>query len=55
VLVIGLGVFFVDETDAATSACKSTRAVAVMVTVAGVWIAARLLLAPAPNRYGEAP
>jgi hypothetical protein len=45
VLLIGLGVFLVDETDAATSAFESARALTVMATVAGAWIAARLLLA----------
>jgi hypothetical protein len=44
-LVAGLTVFLVDETDAATSAFKSSRAVALMAGAAVVWIAGRILLA----------
>jgi hypothetical protein len=44
-LVAGLSVFLLDETDAATSAFKSSRAVALMVGAAVVWIAGRILLA----------
>jgi hypothetical protein len=44
-LVIGLGYFFVDETDAATSAFKSTRALLLMLGVGVGWIVARLALA----------
>jgi hypothetical protein len=42
VLVAGLTFFLIDETDAATSAFASARAVVLMVIVAAVWIAARL-------------
>lgn len=44
-LVVGLSVFLVDETDAATSAFKSNRAVALMAGAAVAWIAGRILLA----------
>jgi hypothetical protein len=42
-LVAGLTIFLVDEPDAATSAFKSTRAVALMALAAVVWLGARLL------------
>ena len=41
----GLTLFLVDETDAATSALRSTRALALMVVVAAAWVGARILLA----------
>jgi hypothetical protein len=44
-LVVGLTIFLVDEPDAATSAFKSTRAVALMALAAVVWLGARLLSA----------
>jgi hypothetical protein len=44
-LVAGLTVFLVDETDAATSAFKSDRAIALIAGAAVVWIAGRILLA----------
>src|SRR6266496_4421341 len=44
-LLIGLGYLFVDEMDAATSAFKSARAVALMIGAVVGWIAARPLLA----------
>jgi len=44
VLAGGLGYFFFDEMDAATSAFKSGRAVTLMIGVAAAWLAARLLL-----------
>lgn len=42
-LVAGLTIFLVDEPDAATSAFKSTRAIALMAVTAVVWLGARLL------------
>jgi hypothetical protein len=45
VLAVGLTIFFVDETDAATSAFKSTRALALMAIAAVVWLGARLVSA----------
>ena len=44
-LVVGLGFFFLDEMDAATSAFRSARALTLMVAVAVAWIVVRLLLA----------
>ena len=44
-LVAGLTVFLVDEPDAATSAFKSPRALALMAVVGVVWLGARLLSA----------
>ena len=44
-LVVGLTIFLVDEPDAATSAFKSTRAVALMALAAVVWLGVRLLSA----------
>ena len=44
-LVIGLTIFLVDEPDAATSAFKSSRALALMATGAVVWLGARLMSA----------
>jgi hypothetical protein len=40
----GLTYFLVDQTDAATSAFKSGRAITLMVIVAALWIAARIVL-----------
>ncbi|MEW6471577.1 MAG: DM13 domain-containing protein [Actinomycetota bacterium] len=45
VLAVGLTIFFLDQTDAATSAFKSRKAVAIMVAVTVGWLAGRLLLA----------
>lgn len=45
VLAGGLTLFLVDETDAATSALRSTRALALMALVAAAWVGARVLLA----------
>ena len=45
VLGAGLVVFLIDETDAATSAFKSGRAVALMAAAAIGWLIARLVLA----------
>jgi hypothetical protein len=45
VLLIGLTVFFLLENDAATSAFKSTKALAMMAAVALGWLAARFVLA----------
>ena len=42
-VVAGLTFFALDETDAATSAFGSSRAVTLMVLTAAVWIAARIL------------
>ena len=44
-LVLGLTLFLVDETDAATSAFQSGRALALMAVVAAAWAGARVLLA----------
>ena len=44
VLIAGLTVFLVDETDAATSAFKSGRAVALMAAGVGAWIVGRVVL-----------
>ena len=44
-LVAGLTAFLIDEPDAATSAFKSGRAVALMAVAAGAWIVGRVLLA----------
>ena len=44
-LVAGLTIFLVDEPDAATSAFKSTRALALMAIAAVVWLGVRLLSA----------
>ena len=45
VLIAGLTAFFLHQNDAATSAFKSTRAVAIMAVVAIGWLGARVLLA----------
>ncbi|HEU5447541.1 MAG TPA: DM13 domain-containing protein [Acidimicrobiia bacterium] len=45
VLFAGLTAFFVDQTDAATSAFKSTKAVAIMAVVGLGWLGARAALA----------
>ena len=45
VLFAGLTVFFLDQTDAATSAFKSTKAVAIMAAVGLGWLGARVVLA----------
>ena len=44
-LGLGLTIFLVDEPDAATSAFKSTRALALMAIGAVVWLGARLISA----------
>jgi hypothetical protein len=44
VLLVGLSAFFLHQTDAATSAFKSTKAVAIMATVTVGWLAARIVL-----------
>jgi hypothetical protein len=44
ILAAGLTYFFFDEMDAATSAFKSGRAVAIMAVVGAAWIAGRFLL-----------
>ena len=43
VLVAGLTFFLVDETNAATSAFNSSRAVTLMVVGAALWLIARVL------------
>lgn len=45
VLLAGLAVFLLDQTDAATSAFKSTKALVIMGAAAAGWLGARLLLA----------
>ncbi len=45
VLFAGLTAFFLDQTDAATSAFKSTKAVAIMAAVGLGWLGARAVLA----------
>ena len=45
VLAVGLTFFLVDETDAATSAFKSARAIGLMVVVGLVWLVARAVAA----------
>jgi hypothetical protein len=45
VLLTGLSVFFLDQTDAATSAFKSSKALAIMAAVTAGWLAARVALA----------
>lgn len=45
VLFAGLTAFFLDQTDAATSAFKSTKAVAIMAVVGLGWLGARAVLA----------
>jgi hypothetical protein len=45
VLVAGLTWFLVDETDAATSAFASTRAIVLMVVVGAGWVLLRVVLA----------
>ena len=45
VLFAGLTAFFLDQNDAATSAFKSTKAVAIMATVGLGWLGARFVLA----------
>jgi electron transfer DM13 len=45
VLFIGLTAFFVHQNDAATSAFKSTKAVAIMAAVTLGWLGARVLFA----------
>lgn len=44
VLGLGLGFFLLTETDAATSAFESTRAIVLMLVTAAAWIALRALL-----------
>jgi hypothetical protein len=44
VVVAGLGYFLLDETDAATSAFESTRAIALMALGLGAWVVLRLAL-----------
>lgn len=44
-LGVGLLIFFVQQTDAATSAFKSGRAITLMVVTALAWLIARLVLA----------
>ena len=41
VLALGLAIFFIDQTDAATSAFKSARAVGLMAVTGIAWVAAR--------------
>ncbi|MGH9282072.1 MAG: hypothetical protein ACRD0S_03955, partial [Acidimicrobiales bacterium] len=45
VLLIGLTAFLVDESDAATSALKSGRALVLMAVVAVAWVGLRVVLA----------
>ena len=45
VLLAGLSVFFLDQMDAATSAFKSSKALAIMVAVTTGWLATRVVLA----------
>ncbi len=45
VLLLGLTAFFVDQTDAATSAFKSVKALVIMTGVTVGWLAARVALA----------
>lgn len=45
VLLVGLTAFFVHQNDAATSAFKSTKALAIMTVVSVGWLSARLALA----------
>ncbi len=45
VLAGGLTLFLVDETDAATSALESGRALGLMAVVAAAWVVARVVLA----------
>jgi Electron transfer DM13 len=45
VLTAGLALFVIDETDAATSAFKSPRAIGIMVAAALAWIVGRVALA----------
>ncbi|MGH9179438.1 MAG: hypothetical protein ACRD0N_12905, partial [Acidimicrobiales bacterium] len=45
VLVLGLTLFLVDEPDAATSAFRSSRALALMAVAAVAWVGLRVLLA----------
>jgi hypothetical protein len=45
VLLAGLTIFFVDQTDAAASAFKSAKALTIMVAVATGWLLGRLILA----------
>src|SRR5687768_4118545 len=45
VLLAGLSAFFLDQTDAATSAFQSTKALAIMAAVTIGWLAAREALA----------
>jgi hypothetical protein len=56
VLAAGLTFFLVDQTDAATSAFESTRAIVLMVVVGAVWLGGRVLAAGfvpwAPARLG---
>src|SRR5688500_12687701 len=44
-LAVGLTIFLVDEPDAATSAFKSSRALALMAIGAVIWLGARLISA----------
>lgn len=45
ILLLGLTLFLVDETDAATSAFRSGRALALMTAVAVAWVGLRVVLA----------
>ena len=45
VLLAGLSIFFLDQTDAATSAFKSSKALAIIIAVTTGWLAARVALA----------
>lgn len=55
VLLAGLTVFFVDQTDAATSAFKSSKALAIMAAATAGWVAARMVLARIlPFAFGRA-
>jgi hypothetical protein len=56
VLAAGLGLFLIDQTDAATSAFKSSRAIGMMAVAAAAWLVARALTTrlavPPPVRLG---
>jgi hypothetical protein len=51
VLAVGLGIFFVTETSAATSAFHSSTAIALMAAVSVGWLVARIVLV----RWGRWP
>ena len=55
VLFAGLTAFFLDQTDAATSAFKSTKAVAIMAVVGLGWLGARAALARLVRFAGQPP